>query len=139
MIVSATYVDTNVIIAFMDEKDPNHAKACELLRKEKRKITSFLTLIELSSVFSRAGLDDPQALAIYSAECAGVEIVDIKFERAMRLAFELSDRLKLRTLDLLHIVFAIEAGAKRILTFDREIIARKEEIGKLGSEVVDIV
>ncbi|MCD6244260.1 MAG: hypothetical protein J7J65_03370 [Candidatus Korarchaeota archaeon] len=50
--------------------DPNHGRAVKLL-EAPNKASSFLALVELASVYSRAGFEDPQALAIYSVEEAG--------------------------------------------------------------------
>ncbi|MCC6056842.1 MAG: PIN domain-containing protein [Desulfurococcaceae archaeon] len=59
------YIDTNVTISFVDEADPNHGKALKLVNKLSRdRVASMLTLVELTSVYSRAGLEKPLALAV---------------------------------------------------------------------------
>jgi predicted nucleic acid-binding protein len=48
-----TCIDTDVIISFVDEKDPNHEKALRLVNKlPKDRATSMLTLVELASIYS---------------------------------------------------------------------------------------
>ena len=59
------YIDTNIIISFMDELDINHKRAISLLSKLSNKlIVSKLTLIELADVYARAGLENPVSLAL---------------------------------------------------------------------------
>ncbi len=55
------YLDT--IISYIDEAGSNHEKAREFLeRLEAELVASRLTLVELPSVYARAGFEDPQAL-----------------------------------------------------------------------------
>ena len=61
------YIDTNVIISYVDELDSNHEKARMLVESlGGDRIVSRLTLVELVSVHSRAGLEEPVPLAIYT-------------------------------------------------------------------------
>ena len=131
------YIDTNVIIAFIDDLDPNHSKAVDLLRSSKEdKVASKLTLIELASVYSRANLEDPLALAIYSVKYAGIRVVDINFNEVLIHAFKLAKLLRLRTLDLLHIATCKIMNAPRFATFDKDIISKSGLIERIGIEVV---
>jgi len=132
-----SYVDTNVIVAYVDELDPNHSKAVALLSSEGEKLTSKLTLVELTSVYSRAEFDEPLSLAMYSLKLAGVKLVEADFDRALVRSLELAPILRLRTLDLLHLALCEVLRIKRFATFDREIAARSDVIRrKLGIEVV---
>uniref|UniRef100_A0A7J2U2Z9 PIN domain-containing protein n=1 Tax=Ignisphaera aggregans TaxID=334771 RepID=A0A7J2U2Z9_9CREN len=133
-----TYIDTNVIISFVDEKDPNHEKALMLINKlPKDRATSMLTLVELASVYSRAGLEKPLALALYSIDVVKARIIDTDFNTVLRKALTYTHQLELRTLDLLHIVTASTIGCKKFVTFDSEIIRRSNAIANaLGIEVV---
>jgi len=131
------YIDTNVIIAFIDELDPNHAKAEGLLRALKgNRVASKLTLAELSSVYSRASLNEPLALAIYSIKRIKAEVADVDFNEILTHALKLAPSLKLRTLDLLHVTACKLSGAKFFATFDKDIIAKADAIRKMGIEVV---
>ena len=133
-----TYIDTNVIISFVDEKDPNHEKALMLINKlPKDRVISMLTLVELASVYSRAGLEKPLALALYSIDVVKARIIDTDFNTVLRKALTYTHQLELRTLDLLHIVTASTIGCKKFVTFDSEIIRRSNAIANaLGIEVV---
>ncbi len=131
------YVDTNVIIAFMDEADPNHERAVKLL-KGSSKVSSFLTLVELASVYSRAELNDPQALAIYSMKEAGVKVSEVGFREVLKEAFRVADKIKLKTLDLLHVASCLLMGEEEFLTFDGDILKKRKELEELGIEVIGI-
>jgi predicted nucleic acid-binding protein len=83
-----TCIDTDVIISFVDEKDSNHEKALRLVNKlPKDRATSMLTLVELASVYSQAGLEKPLALALYSIEVVNAGIVDVDFNNVLKIAF----------------------------------------------------
>ena len=54
------YLDTNIVIANIDEKDPNHNNVVKQLGGiSGRRLVSRLTLVELASVYTRAGLETP--------------------------------------------------------------------------------
>jgi predicted nucleic acid-binding protein len=57
------YLDTNVIISYVDELDSKHENAKKLFNVlESNRVVSKLTFAELTSVFSRANLDNPMVL-----------------------------------------------------------------------------
>lgn len=128
------YLDTNVLIALIDERDPNHERA-EKLPKDER-VTSKLAMVELVSVFSRAGLDDPLSLSFYSLKLARAKPLDVDFDEVFNMAFKLAPELRLRTLDLLHVAICKMIKAEKMATFDGEIIKRKEALRRLGTEVL---
>lgn len=131
------YLDTNVIISYMDEEDPNHEAAVRLLKKlEERRVVSELVLLELATVYSRAGLEKPLPLAIYSIKTVGAEIPRLDLNQVLREALKLAPRLKLKILDLLHIAACKTTGAQKIATFDKDIQAKAETLGKLGIKVL---
>jgi predicted nucleic acid-binding protein len=134
----SVYIDTNVIISFVDEADPNHGKALKLVNKLSRdRVASMLTLVELTSVYSRAGLEKPLALVLYSIEAVNARIADVDFNNVLKNAFTYAQKLKLRTFDILHVVVASVAGCKEFATFDNEIIMKSKDIASnLGIEVV---
>jgi len=92
-----TYIDTSVIISFVDEKDSNHEKALRLVNKlPKDRATSMLTLVELASVYSRAGLEKPLALTLYSIDVVNARIIDdIDFNTVLRKALTYAQQLGL--------------------------------------------
>ena len=131
------YLDTNVIIAFIDELDPRHSDANELLSSySDDKIVSRLTLIELASVYSRAGLPDSLSLALYSIRRVKARVMEVNFDDVFTHTFKLAPLLKLRTLNLLHIAFCKTIGVKRFITFDRDIISKSDVIRNIGIEVI---
>jgi predicted nucleic acid-binding protein len=134
------YLDTNVIVSYMDELDANHERAVRLLDGLKgERVVSRLTLVELASVYSRAGLEAPLSLALYSIDSAGARIGELDFNEAIMLAFRFSESLRLRTLDLLHLVSCKLLGADQFATFDRDIIAKSDSILRtLGVRVITI-
>jgi predicted nucleic acid-binding protein len=90
-----TCIDTDVIISFVDEKDPNHEKALRLVNKlPKDRATSMLTLVELASIYSRAGLEKPLALALYSIEVVNAGTADVDFNSVLKTAFTYAQKLK---------------------------------------------
>jgi len=66
---TCVYPDTYIVIANIDEKDPNHNSVVKLLGGiSGRRLVSRLTLVELAPAYTRAGLENPVALAMYSVE-----------------------------------------------------------------------
>ena len=91
----SVYIDANVIISFVDEADPNHGKALKLVNKLSRdRVASMLTIVELASVYSRARLEKPLALALYSIEVVNAWIADGDFNNVLKTAFTYVQKLK---------------------------------------------
>lgn len=132
------YLDTSVIIAYMDKKDPNHLNSEDLMKiiKNEDKVVSELTKIELASVFSRGNIRDPQAFAIYSIREVGATIIKVDFNKILLEAFKLSSALKLRTLDLLHVSACKISKISRFATFDKNIIAKRKELEKINIKII---
>jgi predicted nucleic acid-binding protein len=132
------YIDTNVIISYIDEADPNHGKALKLVEGlSGDRVVSRLTLAELVSVYSRAGLEEPLPLAMYSLRSIKAKIVEVDFNEILRIAIVKAPILKLRTLDLLHIITCKMVGCGEFATMDSSIIGRSEVIGgELGVRIV---
>jgi len=102
-----------------------------------RKLVSRLMLLELTSVYSRAGLEDPVALALYSIEKAGASVAEVNLSEILEKAVLYSERLRLRTLDLLHVVTSSILGCGLFITLDTDTINKSEKIGEeLGIGVV---
>ncbi len=136
-----TYLDTNVIVSYINEKDPLHEKALKVVNSLNKRTISKLVVLELYSVFSRvSGLQglELDALVEYSIEATKSELKDVDLNEAFSLAMEYSGALKLKTLDLLHVIIASMIDDS-IATFDNDIIKREKEILKLlGIRVVKI-
>jgi len=133
------YVDTSVIISYVDVKDPNHGLAENIVGylKSKRAVVSYLVLVELASVYSRAGLDKPLELALYSIDLVGAEIVKVDFNEVLKYSFKYAPQLQLKTLDLLHIVASSLIRAKEFATLDKNIVRKANKIKEvLGVKVL---
>ncbi|GBC68582.1 tRNA(fMet)-specific endonuclease VapC [archaeon HR01] len=127
------YVDTSLIISYADERDPQHAVAEKLIQdiKTEKLVVTSLVLTELESVYSRAGLEKPLQLAMYSAELIGAERVEIDFNEALKQSFRLAPSIRLKTLHLLHVATCHLIKAEKIATLDREIASISETLSKL--------
>lgn len=117
----------------MDERDPQHTVAEKLVQdiKKEKLVVSSLVLTELASVYSRAGLEKPLQLAIYSAELIGAERVKIDFNEALKQSFRLAPSLRLKTLDLLHVASCHLIKAEKLATLDKDIASISETLSKL--------
>ena len=65
------YLDTNVIISFLNKRDTNHARALKIFDSKDRKVTSTVAVLELKSVLSRTtklGLEEIEAFVDYLPE-----------------------------------------------------------------------
>ena len=133
------YLDTNIIISYMDEKDPNHKTARNFIKSlsREKKLVSQLTIVELASVYSRGNVSEPQAFAIYSVKEVKAEIINVDFTQALNEAFRLSHMVKLRTLDLIHIAICKTQNIEKFSTFDKDIIAKKEDLSEIGVKVIE--
>ncbi|MGQ4892698.1 MAG: type II toxin-antitoxin system VapC family toxin [Candidatus Njordarchaeia archaeon] len=132
------YIDTNVIIAYMDINEDLHEEAQKLFRsiKRERKITSTLTLLELTSVYARSMIEKPLAMALYSLEKTKTNVMTVDWDAVYNTAILIAEKLKLKTLDLIHLAACKELKAKYFATLDKGILSRKEETKKLGIEAI---
>ena len=122
-------MDINAIVSYINEKDPLHEKALKLVNSLDKRTISKLVVLELYSVFSRvSGLQglELDALVEYSIESTKSELKDVDLNEAFSLAIEYSGALKLKTLDLLHVIIASTIDFS-IATFDSDIIERKKK------------
>ena len=110
----------------MDLKDPNHDKAERIISNisSEKKVVSMLVLVELASVYSRARLEKPLELALYSLELIGAEVAEVDYDEALRRAFKMAPILNMKTLDLLHIIVCSLIKSDKFATLDQEIISK---------------
>jgi len=125
-----SYIDTSVIVAVLDPSDPRWKRARSILEGEGERVVSELVIAELASVLSRrsdmlSSIADVAGLGVDEAVVAVilylVKRFGLKYRRAggferfpllgaaykpMANAVKLASRLKLRTLDLLHVAYA---------------------------------
>ena len=139
------YVDTNIVVSHVNSRDPLHEAAERLLarRRGSRLVVSQLVVTELYAVYSRTmGLSDVEveALVEYSLSSLGASVEQVDCTRLFAEAQKHASTLRLRTLDLLHVVSAYLLGADAIATLDRDIVARRRVIRDvLGLEVYTAV
>ncbi|EHP68876.1 putative nucleic acid-binding protein, contains PIN domain [Metallosphaera yellowstonensis MK1] len=130
------YVDTNVIISFV-EQDVNYNKALKI-REINDLITSEVTVLELNSFFSRKLKDEilTEASTKYAIRATNVRVVEIDMNKLFRKALEFSTKLQLKTLDVLQISSALLLNAKSFITFDKDILKKRDLIEKITKILV---
>ncbi|MGC9105591.1 MAG: type II toxin-antitoxin system VapC family toxin [Thermoprotei archaeon] len=117
------YVDTSVLLALANPKDPNHERASDLISVEGEKWISDLVVLEAYSVLSRkSGLkgEELDAAVKYLVRNCGCEVKYVDFAEAIDTAKKLAGEARLKTLDLLHLAMALLADSDP-LTLDKEL------------------
>ncbi|GEM_PF-2084130 len=117
------YLDTSYIISLAVKSDVNHQRAVKLEKYLRDPVISKLVVVEIYSVFSRLS-DDPVPLAEYAIRRSKARIEEVNFNEALDLSISLSEELRLKTLDLMHVTLAKMIGADRFVTFDRDILSK---------------
>jgi len=127
-----SYIDTNILIAYVNSDDALHNDAVELLSKiSGDKYVSDLTIVELYSVFSRTmDLSDIEinALVKYTLRKTGVRRICVKWEKVFKQAKDYANSFKLKSLDLLHLTIAIISDCSFFITFDNDILKKSKII-----------
>lgn len=132
------YVDTNVILAYLNANDTNHSRAINLWNTSDSKITSIIAVLELRSVLARTtGLtvEETEAYVEYLPEI-GIHVPDIDMNEVLNGAAEIAPGIRMRTLDLLHISACIEMNAGTFITLDYEFVEKRHVLSDLGISVV---
>lgn len=132
------YVDTNVILAYLNANDTNHSRAINLWNTSDSKITSIIAVLELRSVLARTtGLtvEETEAYVEYLPEI-GIHVPDIDMNEVLNGAAEIAPGIRMRTLDLLHISACIEMSTGRFITLDYEFVEKRHVLSDLGISVV---
>lgn len=161
------YVDTSVIMAALDPTDPRREEARKILELRVEKVVSELVIAELASVLARqhkllASIRDrlgvSERIALIAVILYIIKRFDLKytsvegslrttlgrFYKPLAYAIELAERLRLRTLDLLHLAY-IKAMKERgiwiytLLTADTDFKDNEEDIMRVLGITVDIV
>ncbi|ACP54921.1 type II toxin-antitoxin system VapC family toxin [Saccharolobus islandicus] len=127
----SVFVDTNVIISFV-EQDVNYNKALKI-REINDLMTSEVTVLELYSFFSRKLKDEilAEASTKYALKVTNVKVVELDMNKLFRKSLELSTKLQLKTLDVLQISSALLLNAKSFITFDKDILKKRDFIEKI--------
>jgi len=138
------YLDTNILIAYINPKDKLHNRAITLISgyQENEIVISQLVVLELYSVYSRImNLSDIEleALVSYTIKKCKVKIATINWDELYSQSLSYANKLKLKTLDLLHVVAAYLVGAKTLISFDKDINIKRSIIRDLlGLEVLGL-
>ena len=107
-----------------------------------KRVISQLVILELYSVFSRVmSISDVEleALVNYTIRKCGVEVIIVDWDELYTRSLRYANKLKLRTLDLLHVIASHLLGAKTLISFDKDINSKGDLINKLlGIEVVGL-
>ena len=130
------YVDTNVLIAYINPRDELHGRASTLLTEYdyEELIISQLVVLELYTVFSRVmniSNAELEALVNYTIKKSNTKLIPIEWEALYSEAINYANKLKLRTPDLMHVVSAYILRTKAIMTFDKDIISKRSLINDL--------
>jgi len=159
-----SYVDTSIVVAALDIQDPRHDKVLALLEKESEKIVSEIVLAELASVVARRdeivssiaeklGLNREEAIItilLYILKRFNLKLRSVedytrlpllgRIYKPIAMAVELSTQVKLRTLDLLHVAYAIllkEEGEPilKLITADHDFEKARETLKKMNIDL----
>ncbi len=64
--------------------------------KSERAVVSYLVIVELASVYFRAGFNKPLELALYSIDLVDAGIVKVNFNDVLKYAFKYAPQLQLK-------------------------------------------
>lgn len=131
------YIDTNVIISFLNSRDVNHERALKTLDHDVEMVTSPVAVLELKSVLSRTtnlGTDEIEAFVDYLPEIK-IEVPEVDMDKVVSNANEIAVNIRMKTLDVLHLAAGEVLGADEFVTFDREFVEKEKEIVNLGLKV----
>ena len=132
------YIDTNVIISFISKSDVNHSRALRILDNNEGMVTSPVAILELKSVLSRTtdlGVDEIEAFADYLAEIK-IEVPEVDMNKVLNNASDIALRIRMKTLDILHLSASMILDANDFVTFDREFIEKEKEIAGIGLKII---
>ena len=131
------YIDTNVIISFLNSRDINHEKALKTLNHDSEMVTSPVAILELKSVLCRTttlDTDEIEAFVDYLHEI-NIEVPMIDMNKVISNAIEIAVNIRMKTLDILHLAAGVVLNVDDFITFDREFIEKKKEIENIGLRV----
>jgi predicted nucleic acid-binding protein len=133
------YIDTNILISYIDKNDAKHNMAEDLLNKYTNKVISELNIIEMRSVLSRSYIKEEEidALIDYLIIKNNIQIKSIDINKSIVKGNEMVNNLKLKTLDLLHLANAILLNADKFITFDKDFVNKKKAIKNYNLEVIN--
>ena len=123
------YIDTNVIISFLNSRDINHEKALKTLNHVSEMVTSPVAILELKSVLCRTttlDTDEIEAFVDYLNEI-NIEVPMIDMNKVISNAIEIAVNIRMKTLDILHLAAGVVMNVD-FITFDRDFLEKEKEI-----------
>ena len=120
------YIDTNVIISFLNSRDINHEKALKTLNHDSEMVTSPVAILELKSVLCRTttlDTDEIEAFVDYLHEI-NIEVPIIDMNKVISNAIEIAVNIRMKTLDILHLAAGVVLEVDDFITFDREFLEK---------------
>ncbi|WP_337860778.1 PIN domain-containing protein [Ferroplasma sp.] len=147
------YLDTSVVIILLDRKDYRFSNVNNIIN-EGDCVMSDLGLVELTSYLSRNNIENPPAYAIHLVRKYKINLlskIDNTFipgfgnvNTVLSTSLNLSDKLKLKTLDLIHVSNCIELKINdynivNLYTADKEFIKAKKTLSeyKIDLKIID--
>ncbi len=132
------YIDTNVIISYLNKNDVNHSRALKILDNGDKMITSMIAILELRSVLSRTTNldgDEIEAFVDYLPEIK-LEVPELDMNTVFSNASEIAIRIRMKTLDILHLSASVLLSASNFVTFDGEFTEKENEIARIGLRII---
>ena len=136
-VASINYIDTNVIISFLNSIDVNHERAVKTLEHDGEIVTSPVAVLELKSVLARTttlSSYEIEAFVDYLSE-VNIKVPEVDMGKIVSYASELAINIRMRTLDILHLAAGVVLEADDFVTFDREFLEKEKEIANIGFRV----
>ncbi len=132
------YIDTNVILSYLNKRDVNYHKAFKLWSIKEQKVISEVTLLEIRSVLARTTKLNEQEIEAYIEYLpeTGVKIAEGDLYEIFRRAPEVAFKLKMKMLDTLHIAACLEINAGSFTTLDHGFIEKSKVISEFGITIV---
>ncbi len=135
------YLDTSFVIALSVKTDINHEVAVSFEKMIKDPVISDLVVGEVYVYFSRTlsnistGVleeydfeEKVEAMAEYALKRSGARIVHVDVNELLGKVRYYAPKIRLKTLDLLHVLAANSIGASRIITLDRDFVKKSKLI-----------
>jgi predicted nucleic acid-binding protein len=140
------YIDTSIIIILLDRNDTRFYEANKVISEEDPVMTD-MGMFEFISFLSRNNLENPIAYAYHTLQKYNIKLLSLvnssflmgfgSINSLFYNAMELSEKIKLRTLNLLHVSYCIylkniNYEIKNLFTADKEFGKSEKTLWKYG-------
>ncbi len=132
------YIDTSVILSYINPNDVNHKSGRQLVERSSSLVISPITQLELRSVFARTTELTEEEIEAYVqyVEEIGMELKNTDLSRVIDRAMQIAFSVKMKALDVLHLAACLEIGARTLVSLDHDFEARAQEIRNLGIKII---